>query len=150
MYWQRRVFGKLKMLNTWFLSQRKSYWKTKLRVAAKKWYREPGKQKGMKFFECYYQNNRRFQRFQFQRKSIISINRIRSCHHCLKEYLFQFNIFNTEMCDCGKTKETINHILWQCKLFEEFRLHMINDLMTRKIFLLYYSEGILHCSYRKQ
>jgi hypothetical protein len=36
-----------------------SYWKTKLRAAAKEWYRESGKQKGRKYFECYYQNNRK-------------------------------------------------------------------------------------------
>jgi hypothetical protein len=35
-----------------------SYWKTKLRVKAKEWYRESGKQKGGKYFENYYQNNR--------------------------------------------------------------------------------------------
>jgi hypothetical protein len=28
----------------------KSYWKTKLRVAAEEWYRESGKQKGRKYF----------------------------------------------------------------------------------------------------
>jgi hypothetical protein len=49
------------------------------------------------------------------------------------------------MCECGKAKETINHILWQRKLFEEFRVHMIDDLMKCKIFPPYCSEGILHC-----
>jgi hypothetical protein len=49
------------------------------------------------------------------------------------------------MCECGKAKETINHILWQCKLFEEFTVRMIADLMKRKIFPPYGSEGILHC-----
>jgi hypothetical protein len=32
----------------------KSYWNTKLRVAAEEWYRESGKQKGRKYFEYYH------------------------------------------------------------------------------------------------
>jgi hypothetical protein len=112
----------------------KSYWKTKLRVAAKEWYRESRKQKGRKCFEYYYQSNGRpwFQRFKFQRNSIISINRIRSCCYCLKECFTWFNILNTEMCECDKAKETINNILWQCKLFEEFRVQILDDLMKPK------------------
>jgi hypothetical protein len=44
-----------------------SYWKTKLIVAAKEWYRESGKQKWRKYFENYYQNNGKpwFPRFKF-------------------------------------------------------------------------------------
>jgi hypothetical protein len=99
----------------------KSHWKTKLRVATEEWYRESGKQKGRKYFEYYQQNNDKpwFHIFRLQRKSIASINRIRSGHHCLKECLIRFNIVNTEMCECGEAKETINHILWQCQLFKE-------------------------------
>lgn len=65
----------------------KSCWKTKLRIAAEEWHRESGKQKGRKYFENYYQNNGKpwFQRFKFQRKSFILINRIRNSHYCLKE-----------------------------------------------------------------
>jgi hypothetical protein len=41
--------------------------KTKLRVAAEKWNRESRKQKGRKYFENYYQTNRKswFQEFKF-------------------------------------------------------------------------------------
>ena len=96
----------------------KSYWETKLRVAAKEWYREPGKHKVRKYFQCYYQNNGKawFQRFLFQRKSIVSINRITGGYHCLNECLIQFIIINTEMCDCLDAKETTSHMLWHCKL----------------------------------
>jgi hypothetical protein len=55
-----------------------------------------------------------------------------------------FNIFNTEMWECGEAKETINYILWQCKLFEEFRVKMADDLMKRKIIPLYCIEAVLH------
>jgi hypothetical protein len=48
------------------------------------------------------------------------------------------------MCESGKAKETINHILRQCKLFEEFRVHMTDDLMKRKIFPLYCIKAILY------
>jgi hypothetical protein len=54
------------------------------------------------------------------------------------------------MCECGETKETINHILWQCKLFEEFRVHVTDDLMKRKIFPLQCLEAILHFMSPKQ
>jgi hypothetical protein len=73
------------------------------------------------------------------------MNRLSSGHYCLKECLIRFNIVNTEMCECGNAKGTINHILWQCKLFKEFRVHMIDDLRKRKIFPPYCSEGIVHC-----
>jgi hypothetical protein len=49
------------------------------------------------------------------------------------------------MCECDEIKETINHILWQCKLFDKFRVHMIDDLLKRKIFPPYSIEIILHC-----
>jgi hypothetical protein len=60
----------------------KSYCKTTLRVAVEEWYRKSEKQKGWKYFEDYYQNNGKpwFQIFKFQRKSIVSINRIRTGH----------------------------------------------------------------------
>jgi hypothetical protein len=49
------------------------------------------------------------------------------------------------MCECGEAKETINHILWQCKLFKEFRVHTIEGLIKHKIFPPYCSESILYC-----
>jgi hypothetical protein len=49
------------------------------------------------------------------------------------------------MCEFGEAKETRNHILWQCKLFEEFGVQMVDDLMKRKIFPPYCIEDILHC-----
>jgi hypothetical protein len=89
-----------------------SYWKTKLRVAATEWYRESGKTE-RKYFVNYYQKNGEpwFQRFKFRRKSTVSLNRIRSGHYCLKEHFIRFNTVNTEKCECGKAKETVNHIL---------------------------------------
>jgi hypothetical protein len=125
----------------------KCYWKTKVRVAAKEWYRESGKQKGRKCFEYYHQNNDKpwFHRFRLRRKCITSINRIRNGHYCLKECLIQFNIVNTEMCECGEVKETINHILWQCQLFEEFKVQVVEDIMKCKTFPPYCIEDILHC-----
>jgi hypothetical protein len=44
-----------------------------------------------------------------------------------------------------QSQKTKNHILWQCKLIEEFGVHMIDDLMKHKIFPLYCTEAILHC-----
>jgi hypothetical protein len=54
------------------------------------------------------------------------------------------------MCECGEAKETINHILWQCQLFEEFRVQMVDDLMKCKTFPQYRIEDILHCMLPKQ
>jgi hypothetical protein len=119
-----------------------------VRVAADEWYIESGKQKrSMLYFENYYENNGKpwFQRFKFRRKCIVAINRIRNKHCCLKECFIPFNIVHKEMCECGEAKETINHILWQCNLFEEFRSHMIDDLMKRNIFPPYCIEAVLHC-----
>jgi hypothetical protein len=124
----------------------KSYWKTKLGAVAEKRYTESGKQKGRKYFEYYYPNNRKrwLQRFRFQTKSIISMNTIRSGHYCLKECFIHFNIVDTEMCECSKAKETIDHTLWQCKLFEKFRVQMVDELVKHKTFPLYCIDDILH------
>jgi hypothetical protein len=62
-----------------------------------------------------------------------------------KRCFIRFNIIKTEKCECGEAKETINHILWQWKFFEEFRVHMTDDLMKCKIFPLYCIKAILYC-----
>jgi hypothetical protein len=50
----------------------------------------------------------------------------------------------TGMCEYDEAKY-INHILWQCNLFEEFWVHMIDDLMKSNIFPPYFIEAIVHC-----
>jgi hypothetical protein len=62
-----------------------------------------------------------------------------------KGVLYSIYIVNTEMCECGEAKETINHIPWQCKLLKKFRVHMIDDLMKCNIFPPYCIKAILHC-----
>jgi hypothetical protein len=49
------------------------------------------------------------------------------------------------MSECGKAKETINHILRQYKLFEEFIDDLRDDLINRTIFPLYCIEAVLQC-----
>ena len=56
-----------------------------------------------------------------QRKHVVWITRLRTGHCHLNEYLHQFNIIETPECECGAEKETVDHYLLNCELYDEER-----------------------------
>ena len=49
--------------------------------------------------------------------------------HChLNGYLYHFNIIASPMCECGAGKETADHFLLRCELFDEQR-----DALRRRV-----------------
>jgi hypothetical protein len=55
---------------------------------------------------------------KMNRRSFVSINRMRADHSSLKASLNRFNIVSTAECECGDGLQTEEHIFWDCKLYE--------------------------------
>jgi ribonuclease HI len=63
-----------------------------------------------------------------QRKHVVWISRLRTGHCHLNEYLHRFKIIDTPECECEAGKETVNHFLLKCQLYDEER-----DILRRKV-----------------
>jgi hypothetical protein len=49
------------------------------------------------------------------------MNRMRASHYSLKARLNRFNIVSTAECECGDGLQMVEHIFWDCKLYEDQR-----------------------------
>jgi ribonuclease HI len=56
-----------------------------------------------------------------QRKHTVWVARLRTGHCHLNQYLHRFNIIETPECECGAEKETVDHFLLNCELYDEER-----------------------------
>ena len=56
-----------------------------------------------------------------KRKQVIMLSRLRTGHCHLNQYLHRFNIIETPECECGAEKETVEHYLLNCELYDEER-----------------------------
>jgi hypothetical protein len=74
------------------------------------WCIESGREKGEHFYKQ--GTPPWFNVFKLRRRSIVSINRLRSGHTSLKDSLKNINIVESDPCDCGNASETANHVLW--------------------------------------
>ncbi|XP_066597726.1 uncharacterized protein [Prorops nasuta] len=54
----------------------------------------------------------------------VTINRCRADHFNLAFSLKRVGIVKDDTCRCGKTPETLNHILWQCDLYDLPRIQI--------------------------
>jgi len=63
-----------------------------------------------------------------QRKHVVYIAQLRTGHCQLNEYLHRINKINTAKCECGAEKETVEHFLLNCELYDEER-----DELRRKV-----------------
>ena len=62
------------------------------------------------------------------REAISLFNRIRCGHTNLNSSLFKYKITKTSLCKCGKDDDTIEHIFWQCHLYNIERDKMLLKL----------------------
>lgn len=70
-----------------------------------------------------------FATFYAERQKIVSICRMRSNHHSLKESLFRKNIVNSPACPCNpEINEDLEHVLWNCSRYDNFRPKLIRRL----------------------
>src|SRR2546423_4652065 len=63
-----------------------------------------------------------------QREHVVWITRLRTGHCHLNGYLHRFNIIETPDCEYGAEKETVDHYLLNCELYDEER-----DALRRKV-----------------
>jgi len=49
------------------------------------------------------------------------VAQLRTGHCHLNQYLHRFNIIETSECECGAEKETVDHYLLNCELYDEGR-----------------------------
>jgi len=65
---------------------------------------------------------------KMKRKQVILLSRLRTGHCHLNQYLHRFNIIETPECECGGGKETVEHYLLNCELYDEER-----DALRRRV-----------------
>lgn len=56
------------------------------------------------------------------------INRYRANHYNLNKLLGRKGIIDTERCECEAKKESLNHVLFSCQLYEEERKYMFRKM----------------------
>ena len=76
----------------------------------------PGTSRGLKLYGT------------LERKHAVLISRLRTGHCHLNHYLHRFNITETSECECGAEKETVEHYLLNCELYDEER-----DALRRRV-----------------
>ena len=74
-----------------------------------------------------------FFRYDLDRKRITMINRVKSGHTRTKDHLFRKNILNSNECECGDV-QTVEHLIWNCPRFLNYRDVLIQFLAGRGIF----------------
>lgn len=87
--------------------------------------------KGKLFFEHSYSDNRKtwFCKKKLSRELIVTVNRLRANHYNLADSLSRVKIVNSPMCtECNEIQD-INHVLWQCKLFEKQRKEFTSKII---------------------
>ena len=62
------------------------------------------------------------------RKLVVVIARMRSNHYNLSASLARVNIVPSPKYKCNQEVEDLNHVFWQCKLYDEHKQTLIKDL----------------------
>lgn len=111
----------------------KSLWKSLLKEEFHEWCLSSGQEKGTFYFRNYYQRRSHpwFHKMNLNRRSIVSLNRLRSGHTSLGSSLNRFNIVPSATCSCKLGDETANHIFWLCPRFDQQRFNLISQLKNR-------------------
>ncbi|XP_066602500.1 uncharacterized protein, partial [Prorops nasuta] len=89
-----------------------------------------GQYKGVYYFSNHFQDSRKpwYERFNLPRALTTTIIRIRSNHYNLNASLHRVNIVGDASCRCGFPNEDIDHILWNCRCYNDSRENLIKDL----------------------
>uniref|UniRef100_A0ABD2WBI3 RNase H type-1 domain-containing protein n=1 Tax=Trichogramma kaykai TaxID=54128 RepID=A0ABD2WBI3_9HYME len=94
------------------------------------------RERGKQYFEEFYStcSTPWFSNVKIPRRHIVMINRMRANHTCLAESLERKNIISDAGCRCGCDKETLNHILWDCRLYQTQRKVLLERLKRIGLF----------------
>lgn len=106
--------------------------RTKRRIEAE------GKSKGKKFFELYYNSDKKntwFKKLDIERGLCAMINRLRANHYNLKESLERKGYIDDAMYECGIRTQDIYHVVFKCELLEEARNKIYRELQQEEKYL---------------
>ena len=86
--------------------------------------------KGIHYFKNYYLKSMKtwYHNFNYTRRHITTIIRLRTNHYSLNESLFRKTFIQSPECACGALSETIEHFLWECPQYQEERKWLIDSL----------------------
>ena len=92
--------------------------------------------KGKNFFNFYYTPLIKpwFHNKNLKRDMIVTVNRCRAEHYNLNFSLHKINIVNDPSCECGFESQDLNHIIWQCPIYDIFRIELLKKLSFHKIY----------------
>ncbi len=62
------------------------------------------------------------------RKKYIVINNLRSGFAKLNDYCHKLNITDNPLCACGQSRETVEHYMLECELYQEARERLVHDI----------------------
>lgn len=99
--------------------------------------KDQGLLKGKVYFESMHSNHSKpwFTHKNLPRELIVSINRARSDHYNLAASLARVCIIDNATCQCNEEDENLNHVIWQCKIYNSQRENLINKLNRLKMHL---------------
>jgi hypothetical protein len=69
-----------------------------------------------------------FKKHDTNRHTITTINRMMANHTCVRTHLNRIKIVEEQLCVCEENDETIHHLLWDCKRFQNERTQLLLDL----------------------
>ena len=94
--------------------------------------------KGVTFFKFYRHMQSRpwYIDKKLNRKCIVTMNRCRANHYNLNASLARVNIVPQANCECDFEIQDLDHILWQCTLFDDQRKKFIDKLHKNNMQLL--------------
>ena len=58
-----------------------------------------------------------------------NVTAILSGHGKLRSYLHRFKIIEDSLCSCGRAEQTVNHVINECHLLDDQRLHLKNEVI---------------------
>lgn len=102
--------------------------------------------KGKTYFRHYFTSSTKpwfAKTLHLKRDCIVSISRFRADHYSLAASLHRVNIVNDPLCKCGSYSETLNHVIWQCDLYDTQRKNLIINLKKKRFFLPLCIEAII-------
>ena len=111
--------------------------------------------KGKKYFQIFHNDDSSpwFMNHKLARDIIVFINRCRSDHYNLAASLSKIGIKSSPICECNKAEQDLNHIIWQCEIYEvqreklmkKLRLH--NAQLPLNIECLVAKPNVMLCKY---
>ena len=95
---------------------------------------EQGLMKGREYFELYNTSKSKpwYNSLNLPRRVITTINRCRSNHYNLAASLGRIGIINYTNCACEYHTQDLNHVTWQCPIYDSDRENLIKKLKKCK------------------